>query len=92
MRVEPGCNGPMKAENPFDQKIAHMKSIGSDQVTSIAFVRDAAIYVADTLELAWAAAQAVFEKGATPELALQIYDRVNAERLRLHERTGVTEE
>jgi hypothetical protein len=39
-------------------------------------VRDAAVFVTDTLELSWASAQSVFGDKATPEIALAIYDRV----------------
>jgi alkanesulfonate monooxygenase SsuD/methylene tetrahydromethanopterin reductase-like flavin-dependent oxidoreductase (luciferase family) len=41
---------------------------------------DAAVYVRDTLDLAWKAAESVFDKKATPEIALAIYDRIDAER------------
>jgi hypothetical protein len=34
-----------------------------------------AVYVNDTLELAWLSAQAIFGDKATPEIALEIYDR-----------------
>ena len=77
----------MKSKNPFDEKINLMNK-RPDQVEGLAFVRDAAIYVTDTVDLAWASALSVFEERATPELALQIYDRINAERLRL-EQLGV---
>ncbi|HXV80306.1 MAG TPA: hypothetical protein VEG60_10545, partial [Candidatus Binatia bacterium] len=35
----------------------------------------AAIYVNDTLHLAWLSAQSIFQDKATPEIALAIYDR-----------------
>jgi hypothetical protein len=43
----------------------------------------AAVYVRDTMNLAKLAAESVFKDKATPELALAIYDRIDAERLRL---------
>ena len=46
------------------------------------YIVDAAVYVRDTLNLAWKAAESVFDKRATPEIALAIYDRINADRLR----------
>jgi hypothetical protein len=55
----------MKVENPFDRKIALQKDMP-------AFHRDAAIELTDTLDICWAAAQAVFEKKATPEHALAL--------------------
>ena len=41
---------------------------------------EAAVYVRDTLNLSWKAADSVFGKHATPEIALAIFDRINAER------------
>jgi hypothetical protein len=62
----------MKTDNPFDKKLREWdKDVPGD-------IRDAAVYVTDTLELSWSAAQAVFEEKATPELALAIYDRITA--------------
>lgn len=52
---------------------------------SPSFVRNAAIEVHDTFELAWFAAQDVFGEAAQPEHAIAIYDRINAERLRLRD-------
>jgi hypothetical protein len=62
----------MKIDNPFDRKL---KDWGNDIPQD---VRDAAVYVTDTIELSWSAAQAIFEEKATPELALAIYDRITA--------------
>ncbi|MDJ0737919.1 MAG: hypothetical protein QNJ47_28310 [Nostocaceae cyanobacterium] len=39
-------------------------------------VRDAAIFVTDTLDICWVSAQAVFEDKATPEIAISIYGRI----------------
>lgn len=55
----------MKVNNPFDRKIELHKGMPS-------FNRDAAVELTDTLDLCWAAAQAVFEKKATPEHALAL--------------------
>lgn len=59
----------MQAVNPFDQHLEVNKRIPAD-------VRDASRLVTDTMDLAWKAAQAVFEDAATPEIALAIYDRI----------------
>ena len=55
--------------NPFDKKLELWKGLPTE-------VRDAATFVTDTLDLSWAAAQAVFGDRATPEAALGIYDRI----------------
>ena len=60
----------MRIDNPFDKKLGAYKDTISEEV------RDAAIFVTDTLDLCWASAQAVYEDKASPELALEIYDRV----------------
>ncbi len=62
----------MKDDNRFDKKL----DIWGNRTP--AGVRDAAVFVTDSLELCWAAARAVFEDKATPEAALAIYDRVCA--------------
>ncbi len=60
----------MKRTNPFDQKLRDWgESVPAD-------VREASTYVTDTLELCWASARSIFEDEATPELALEIYDRI----------------
>lgn len=60
----------MRTDNPFDRKLdAWSREIPPG-------VRDAAVFVTDTLDLSWASVQAVFEDQATPELALAIYDRI----------------
>lgn len=60
----------MKTDNPFDKKIdAEGKRIPAD-------VRDASIFVVDTLDIAIAGAKALFEDDYKPELALEIYDRI----------------
>ncbi|MGY6214963.1 hypothetical protein ACW73L_07360 [Methylolobus aquaticus] len=56
----------MKHPNPFDTKLEiQSKNIPED-------LRVAAVYVTDTLDLAWAAAQSVFEDQAQPEHAIAI--------------------
>lgn len=55
----------MKTENPFDRKIELQKNMP-------VWTRDAAIELTDTLDLCWAAAQAVFEAKAKPEHALEL--------------------
>ncbi len=62
----------MKTDNPFDKKLDVWGA------RAPADVRDAAVFVTDTLELCWASARSVFEDKATPEAALAIYDRVCA--------------
>ena len=62
----------MNTDNPFDKKLEVWGARTPDGV------RDAAVFVTDTLELCWAAARAIFEDKATPEAALAIYDRVRA--------------
>ena len=55
----------MKLKNPFDLKIEVQKRMPPE-------IRDAAIELTDTLDLCWAAAQAVFEGKARPEHALAL--------------------
>ena len=67
----------MKTDNPFDRRLeAQMKMPES--------IRTAAIHLTDTLDLAWSAVQAVFEKHAKPEHALALLPmfiaRADAER------------
>lgn len=60
----------MKVDNPFDKKLeAQGRAVPRD-------VRDAAVFVTDTMDIAWAAALAVFEDKAAPEHAIAFYDRV----------------
>lgn len=59
----------MKADNPFDQHLEINKQIPSE-------IRDAAVFVTDTLDIAWKSAQAVFGSAATTNAALEIYDRI----------------
>jgi hypothetical protein len=58
----------MNSDNPFDKMLENYRGHipGS--------MRDAAVYVTDTLDLAWAATQSVFEQQAKPEHALKILE------------------
>jgi hypothetical protein len=73
----------MKIDNPFDKKIA------LPQVQRMTSVVNTVPFVVDTLELAWAGAQSVFEKQAKPEHALMLLpillQRIDAERQRLRD-------
>lgn len=62
----------MKIENPLDKHLAINRQMPDD-------LRDAVTTLADRLDLAWMAAQSVFEDKATPELALAVYDRLLSE-------------
>lgn len=64
----------MKMKNPYDTRLEAYRKGGkfSDLQT------DAMNDVVDTLDLAWAGAQAVFEHKAQPEHALEILDRYEA--------------
>ena len=53
--------------------------------------RDPAIYVNDTLEVAYAIALDIFVQ-ALPEAVVMIHDRINAEKLRRAHNDGVPEE
>lgn len=55
----------MKTVNPFDTKIELQKRMPKS-------IKHAAIELTDTLDLCWAAAQAVFEEKATPEHAIAL--------------------
>jgi hypothetical protein len=74
----------MKAENPLDKKL----EVWADRTPED--VREAAIFVTDTLDLCWASAQTVFEHKATPELTLAIYDRIRARMAEAPREGGVT--
>ena len=58
----------MNIDNPFDKKL---EILGNKIPGSL---RDTAVHVTDTLDLAWAAAQSVFEDQAKPEHALKILE------------------
>jgi len=55
----------MKVENPFDRKLQASKTMPEH-------FRNASIELTDTLDVCWAAAQAVFESGANPEHAIAL--------------------
>lgn len=71
-------------DTTFDDKLAVMEKKQSrlshgDSVlgtTTWSQVRNSAVFVTDTLDLAWASAKAIFADKATPEHALAIYDRM----------------
>lgn len=67
----------MKTDNPFDRRLEAQKQIPES-------IRTAAIHLTDTLDIAWAVVQAVFEKHAKPEHALALLpmfiERADAER------------
>lgn len=67
----------MKDDNPFDKKLDAAKRMPES-------FRAALVDVNDTLDFAWASAQSVFEKKATPEHAIMllpiILARADAER------------
>lgn len=58
----------MKIDNPLDK---HLKI---NRYPS--YINDPVVWVADTMDIAWIAAQAVFEDKATPEIAVAIFDRI----------------
>ena len=59
----------MKSKNPLDLHMERNKKIPYK-------VREAVLDIADTLDIAWLATQAVFEDKATPEMALAVFDRI----------------
>lgn len=67
----------MKIDNPFDQALDRKKYMPES-------MRTASTFVTDTLELAWLAAQSVFEQHARPEHAIALLpffiERADAER------------
>lgn len=62
--------------NPFDK---HLESRKNDIPP---LIRDAAIHVHDTMELAEALAKSTCKGSVKPEHAIEIYDRIQAEWLR----------
>jgi hypothetical protein len=66
----------MRIDNPFDRKLEAIRSLAPECVV------EASVYVTDTLDLCRTSAESVFGDEATPELALEIYDRVE-ERIEL---------
>lgn len=69
----------MKIDNPLDRKLDLNPHLPEG-------VREALTTVNDTLDFAWASAQAVFEEKATPEHALKICAMMLAERSRILDR------
>lgn len=61
----------MKVQNPFDDKLKTYQGRAPGEVL------EAAVYVTDTLDLCWAAAQAVFEDRATSADAMAIFRMIH---------------
>ena len=59
----------MKIDNPLDKHLDANNKLPGD-------LRPPICDVADTLDLAWMATQAVFEDRATTELAVMVFDRL----------------
>ncbi|MDI1483588.1 hypothetical protein [Polyangium sp. y55x31] len=75
------ASNPKRARQSFDAKVTLLdKALGKPE-----HIIEAMTYVTDTLDVAWVAALDVFGKEATPQLALQIYDRMHARRLEIIE-------
>jgi hypothetical protein len=77
----------MPFETAFDKEIKYIDRVicqgGFSQDSSLSRskcpeLKDAAIFVNDTLPLCLASAKSVFGDAATPEVALAIYDRILA--------------
>ncbi|MDA8092316.1 MAG: hypothetical protein M0T84_00120 [Betaproteobacteria bacterium] len=69
----------MKDNNPLDLHLEINKlNIPAD-------VRDATIFVSDTLLIAWKSAQSIFGERASPEVALAIFDRIET---RMHSQSS----
>lgn len=74
----PEPEGKLPTYKDFDNRLTLLdKTRGKPQ-----HIGDSLAYVHDTLETTWLSARVIFGEKATPEVALAIYDRVNAERLR----------
>lgn len=69
-------------DTKFDEKLDLMEKMqrgrGDTVLGSPTFseVRDAAVFVIDTLDLCWVAAKSVFAEQANPAHAIDIYDRI----------------
>lgn len=61
----------------FDEKLESLeKSFRAESFPQFSEVREASGFVVDTLDIAWSAAKAIFGEKATPDHALEIYDRM----------------
>lgn len=73
----------MNQLNPFDDKLELMNRHSPRTLlvsnTPWSVIRDASVFVNDTLELCQASAKQVFGKDVSPEIALGIFDRVIAQ-------------
>ncbi|MEI2637081.1 MAG: hypothetical protein V9E92_09630 [Methylotenera sp.] len=61
----------------FDKAITNLSHVPNKP----AFIIDAAVEVHDTLKLANTSAKAIFGKDVSPEIAVKIYDRLEANRV-----------
>jgi hypothetical protein len=59
----------------FDKKIKEINHVTGGTIDHSS-ISDAAIFVNDTLDIAWASAKSVFGNDATPDIAVLIYDRI----------------
>ncbi len=61
----------------FDEKLESLeKSFRTQSFPQFGEVREASAFVVDTLDIAWSAAKSIFGEKATPDHALEIYDRM----------------
>ncbi|MGS0535334.1 hypothetical protein [Pseudoalteromonas sp. SaAl2] len=66
----------MKADNPFDKHIAVAQSKMPEHLKNVA------IDLVDQMDLAKKITDTVFEDASTPELTIQVYDRLIKELVR----------
>ncbi|WP_277054622.1 hypothetical protein [Pseudoalteromonas marina] len=66
----------MKADNPFDK---HLEAVKSQMPTHL---KNVAIDLVDQMDLAKKITDTVFEGASTPELTIQVYDRLIKELVR----------
>ncbi|MBP7861644.1 hypothetical protein KA183_08170 [bacterium] len=61
----------------FDEKLESLeKSFRAESFPQFSEVREASGFVVDTLDIAWSAAKSLFGDKATPDHAIEIYDRM----------------
>jgi hypothetical protein len=61
----------------FDEKLESLeKSFRAESFPQFSEVREASGFVVDTLDIAWSAAKSIFGDKATPDHAIEIYDRM----------------
>ncbi len=79
----------------FDEKLESLeKSFRAQSFPQFSEVREASAFVVDTLDIAWSAAKSIFGDKATPDHALEIYDRMilRIEAVQAQEEEGDEEE